>query len=257
MSIVEAVVLGVIQGITEFFPISSSGHLVIFQGLFGIKEPRIAFDIFLHLGTLVSILLFFYKDILALFNKERKTLLFLVIASVPTFIIALLFKDAVENAFGAPRFVGFMLLVTGIWLFISSALSFYYGKKGSRKELGFISSIMIGIAQGIAILPGISRSGATIGAGLAAGLEKEKAFRFAFLLAIPAILGASVFKARDITASLTGSEMVYFAAGGLAAMLTGLAAIKMLLNIIRRDRLYIFGIYCLIAGACVVFFYKG
>jgi undecaprenyl-diphosphatase len=257
MSIFQAVILGVVQGITEFFPISSSGHLVIFQGLFGIKEPMLAFDIFLHLGTVISILIFFYKDILALFGKERKMLLFLVIASVPTFIIALLFKHAVEKAFGEPRFVGFMLMVTGIWLFIAVALSAYYNKRGWKKEPGFVNSIIIGIAQGIAIFPGISRTGATIATGMISGLEKEKAFRFAFLLAIPAILGASLFKIKEITGGITHRETLFFLAGGLAAMVTGLAAIKILLGLIRKDRFYIFGIYCIIVGALVALFFKG
>lgn len=253
----ESVVLGIIQGVTEFFPISSSGHLVIFQGLFGIKEPQLAFDIFLHFGTLVAILIFFYKDIVALFTKERRMFLLLIAASAPTFIIAVLFKHPVEKAFGSPRLVGLMLVITGLWLLVASGLAAYHNKRGGTRDLGLGNSIFIGIAQGIAIFPGISRSGSTIGAGMAAGLEKEKAFRFAFLLAIPAILGACVFKARDITAGLSGREMICFMAGGITAMVTGLAAIRALLGIIKKDKFYIFGIYCIIVGMLAGILYKG
>ncbi|MFA4981651.1 MAG: undecaprenyl-diphosphate phosphatase [Candidatus Omnitrophota bacterium] len=249
MTITQAIILGIVQGITEFFPISSSGHLVALQGIFGLKESKIAFDIFLHFGTLVAVLAFFRKEILALFGKERKLLLFLVIASIPTFIIAIVFKDMAERLFAAPKVVGYMLLVTGAWLIASVLFS---KKIETRKELTAADSILIGIAQGIAIIPGISRSGATIATGFLAGLDKELCVRFSFLLSIPAVLGAIVFKARKIAGALTGQDPLTFIAGGLAAMCVGLIAIKLLLKMARSDKFYMFGVYCIIVGLIVI-----
>lgn len=245
MTIYQAIILGIIQGITEFFPVSSSGHLVIFQALFGIEEPMLTFDIILHLGTLVSIAIFFHKDILDLFEKDRKTLLYLVIASIPTFIIALLFKDTVEKFFGMPGHVGFMLILTGAWLIFVT----FFSKKNTRENSpGVVNSVLIGIAQGIAIMPGISRSGATIGAGLLAGLKRETAFKFSFLLAIPAIAGACLFKAHKIALVTTRPEALCFLAGGIAAAITGLLTLKILLQLVMNNRLHLFGIYCILAG---------
>lgn len=251
MSIFQAVILGVIQGITEFFPISSSGHLVIAQSLFGLEEPRLAFDIFLHLGTLLSVLIFFRNDIIRLFTTGRKLGFLLVVASLPTFIIALLFKDLVESYFGMPKQVGCMFIITGAWL---AAAYFYdiFRRARATRQPGLANSFIIGIAQGIAIMPGISRSGATISTGILAGLEKAEAVRFSFLLAAPAILGASVFKMRNIAQGATGADALSFIAGGVAAMLAGLAAIKFLLDLVKKGKLYYFAVYCILAGSFVI-----
>ncbi len=259
MTIFQAIILGIIQGITEFFPVSSSGHLVIFQALFGMKEPLLTFDIVLHFGTLVSITIFFHKDILDLFNRVgclqqptrlfRSTLFYLAIASIPTFIIALLFKDTVEKFFGMPRQVGFMLLLTGAWLIF---VTFRSKKNMREKSPGVVNSVLIGVAQGIAIMPGISRSGATIGAGLLAGLKREVAFKFSFLLAIPAILGATLLESREIVAGLTSGDYLYFLSGAFTAMAVGLVSIGVLSRIIRSGRLYIFGIYCILAASSIM-----
>jgi undecaprenyl-diphosphatase len=257
MSILQAIVLGVVQGITEFFPISSSGHLVICQALLGMKEPKLAFDIFLHLGTLVSILIFFRQHIIDILVEDRKMIAYLIVASAVTFFVAHPFQVAIERTFGDPKFVGYMLFITGIWLIAATIIPAYYRKTGEKRRFNIIDSVIIGIAQGIAIFPGISRTGATISTGMLAGLDREHAFNFAFLLAVPAILGACFFKAREITGSLVHQETLCFLAGGLAAMITGLAAIKMLLGIIRKGQLYIFGIYCLLAGLAITLFYKG
>ncbi len=251
MTLLQAVVLGIVQGITEFFPISSSGHLVIFQSLFGLKEPQLAFDVFLHFGTLISIIVFFRKDIISLFGENRKTLLFIIIASVPTFIIGFFAKDAVEKFFGMPRIVGFMLCLTGVWLFAA----YIYCKYSRKKErgLGVVNSIIVGIAQGIAVMPGISRSGATIATGMLSGLSKEEAFRFSFLLALPAVFGASVLKAHKITEGVMGEDAVLFLAGGMIAAITGFIAIKVLLRLIKADKFQLFGIYCVLAGILIIF----
>ena len=259
VTIAEAAILGAVQGVTEFFPISSSGHLVIMQGVFGIKEPQVAFDVFLHLGTLVSVLVFFRAEILALFVSRTRKLFMLAAASVPTFIIGFLSKGPVERYFGMPRLVGFMLLVTGAWLFaavIFQRRRAVSGKAATQAEPGLWGALAIGVAQGVAVIPGISRSGATIATGIMAGLEKRAACAFSFLLSVPAVAGASMLKARGITAGLAASDAAQFAAGGITAMITGVLAIKFLLKLVGVGRLYLFGIYCFLAGLAVIMFYR-
>jgi undecaprenyl-diphosphatase len=249
----QAIALGAVQGITEFFPISSSGHLVLFQAFFGLKEPQLAFDIFLHVGTLVSILIVFWKDIISLFGN-RRLLFAIVTGSVPTFLIGFFFKDAAESMFAAPRLVGYMLIATGIFLIIASV---YARRKPASNEPGVVTSLIIGVAQGAAVMPGISRSGATIGSGLLCGLEKEAAIKFSFLLAVPAILGASLLKIIKIGEALTGQGTGWFFAGAVTACVTGVFAIKILLRVVRNNRLYLFGIYCIVAGVLSVIFFRG
>lgn len=243
--------MGAIQGVTEFFPISSSGHLVIMQGIFGMKEPQLVFDILLHLGTLISILIYFRKDILNIITKERRTAFYIIVASIPTFTIGFVFKDAAEELFARPHLVGYMLLATGLWL-ISAALYDKFRKTKSYEKIGFINSLVIGVSQGIAVIPGISRSGATIGAGILSGIGKEAAFRFSFLLAIPAIFGASFLKCGKIGASLTSGDSLYFIAGGITAMVVGLVSISVLLKMVKANKLYVFGIYCILAAFIVI-----
>jgi undecaprenyl-diphosphatase len=251
MTIQQSVILGIVQGITEFLPISSSGHLVILQHLFGIKEPQVTFDIFLHLGTLISILIYFRKEIIGMFTWRSRTILYVVVASIPTFIIGFTLKDAVEELFARPHVVGYMLLATGI-LLISA--TFYSRRRGmtNSKNIGFVNSIIVGAAQGIAVMPGISRSGATIASGILSGVGKDVAFKFSFLLAIPTILGASLLKCGQIGFAFTSGELLSFLSGGAVAMVTGLAAINLLAKIIRANALYIFGIYCILAALSII-----
>ena len=245
-------ILGAVQGITEFFPISSSGHLVIVQGIFGIKKPQLAFDIFLHIGTLISILIYFRKDILNIISKEKRTAFYIAAASIPTFMIGLMFKDAAEELFARPHLVGYMLLATGLWL-IAAAFYDRFKRAESRKKIGFINSLIIGVSQGIAVIPGISRSGATIGAGILSGIGKEEAVKFSFLLAIPAILGASLLKCGDIgSAALASGNSLYFLVGFITAMAAGLVSIGILLKMVKANKLYIFGIYCILAASIVI-----
>ena len=252
MTLPQAVILGVVQGITEFFPISSSGHLVIMQGIFGIKGPQLAFDIFLHIGTLISILIYFRKDILNIMAKEKRTAFYIVVASMPTFIIGLMFKDVAEELFARPHLVGYMLLATGLWI-IAAVFYDRFKRAESRKKIGFINSLVIGVSQGIAVIPGISRSGATIGAGILSGIDKEAAVKFSFLLAIPAILGASLLKCGDIgAAALASGDSLYFLAGSITAAATGLVSISLLLRMVKANKLYVFGIYCILAASIVI-----
>jgi undecaprenyl-diphosphatase len=178
MTITQAVIAGFVQGITEFFPISSSGHLVILHHLFGLKEAQLAFDVFLHLGTVAAVVVFFWKDIVALFDNDKQLLWFLALGSVPTFVIGFLFKDVIEQLFVSPRIVGWMLLVTGGWIAVASLVSSILRKANAQAPVGIVNSLIIGVAQGIAIMPGISRSGATISTGLLLGLNERSAVRF-------------------------------------------------------------------------------
>ena len=251
MTLLQAIILGAVQGITEFFPISSSGHLVIIQGLFGMKEPMLAFDIFLHLGTTAAVLIYFRKDIIDILTKDRRIALYIAVASIPTFIIGFMFKEVVEELFTRPHIVGYMLLATGA-LLITSSFYTRFTRRESTKKIGWVNSLIVGTAQGIAIIPGISRSGATITSGILSGIDKEQAFKFSFLLSIPAVLGASVLKAPKIGAGLTSGEFIYFTVGALAAMIVGLFSVSVLLKIVKANKLYFFGIYCILAAALII-----
>ncbi len=250
MTVFEAVLSGVVQGLTEFLPVSSSGHLVLLHKIFGFKEPQLAFDIFLHIGTMISVLIFFAKDIINIILKDRKTLLLLILACVPTFVIGFLLKDIAEKLFGSSLMVGYALVITGLWLLASH---FSAIKNKAPHAVSQLDSIAIGIAQGIAVIPGISRSGATIGAGLMLGLEARAAVRFSFLLSVPAILGASAVKFAHIGEGLTGIATAPFVAGGIAALITGILAIYLLLEAVKASKLWVFGAYCIGAGAITVF----
>ena len=256
MTIIQAVISGVVQGVTEFFPISSSGHLVLLHGIFGLKQSMIAFDIFLHFGTILSVLIFFRKDIVDMLQKDRMLLKFIIIGSIPTFIIGLLFKDIVENYFSMPRIVGLFLVITGLFLLFASLWAMYWKIVRRNRPLGYLNSIIIGLAQGISILPGISRSGSTIGAALMAGLSESNAVKFSFLLSIPAVLGANILKARQICGNLVSIDTAAFIAGGVSAMVTGFFAIKVLLIILNRNIFFLFGIYCVLMGAAVMMLSK-
>ena len=252
MTILQAVILGVVQGITEFFPISSSGHLVILQNLFGLKEPMLAFDVFLHFGTIISVLIFFWKDILAMLRERNSLLKFIIIGSIPTFIIAVAFKKIVERLFTSSLVVGYSLVITGLFLLVAGYFAIYNKTMRRDKGLTILDSIIIGIAQGVGIVPGISRSGATIGTGLIAGLEAGTAIKFSFLLSVPAVLGANLLKMKEIYGTLITVDAVPFFAGAIAAAVTGIIAIRVLYNILRKNLFALFGIYCLLAGAAVI-----
>jgi undecaprenyl-diphosphatase len=198
LSIIEALILGVVQGITEFLPVSSSGHLVLLQQIFGIEEPVLLFDTMVHMGTLVAVFAVLWQDIWDILRKFFQPLtLFLVIATLPAVIAALLFNKQIERAFASPSFLGFSFLITSALLLFSELL--YRRKKpgapdgSSEGKMTWLDALIIGLLQAIAIIPGISRSGATLSGGLFRGLNRDFVVRFSFLLSIPAILGALVF----------------------------------------------------------------
>jgi undecaprenyl-diphosphatase len=252
VSIGQAVILGVVQGITEFFPISSSGHLVILQNLFGIKKPMMAFDVFLHFGTIISVLIFFWKDIFIMLREKSSMLKFIIIGSIPTFIMAILFKKVVEGLFASTLIVGYSLVITGVFLLIASFFALYNKNKLHNKDLTVGKSIIVGIAQGISTVPGISRSGTTIGTSLIAGLNEEMAIKFSFLLSVPAVLGANLLKMKEIYGNLIEIDSLPFFAGAIAAMITGIIAIRVLYSMFRKNLFFLFGVYCLLAGVAVI-----
>jgi undecaprenyl-diphosphatase len=261
MTLGHAIFLGIVQGITEFLPISSSGHLVFFQSLFGLKEPPIFFDVMLHLGTLLAVVVYFWADILEILQGVGATLrrkeggkqgtyflLWIIVATIPTGLIGLLFKDWFESFFSQPKLVGGMLLITGFFLWLTR-----WTKKEGRKimTMGWMDSILIGIAQGIAIIPGISRSGATISTGVFCGLDRELSGKFSFLLSIPAILGATVLEFRKIDSFEDFSTILL---GTVIAFGVGILSLTALMKINKIGKISSFSYYCWIIGIGIIIF---
>ena len=268
----EALVLGTIQGLTEFLPISSSGHLVIFQNLLGLKEPQLLFDVVVHLGTLFAIVFVYRQDLLDIVRElfgvgkdigEKQALktiwskrpylrlvFFLFIATLPAVIIGLLLQEKVEHLFGSMPSAGAMLLITGTFLFMTQKAK-NQGKE--MKDLTVQVCLIIGIAQACALLPGISRSGITITTALFCGLNRDLAARFSFLLSIPAILGAAFLECLKIYGNIETTNGLPLFVGGLAALIIGYAALKILLRMVHQGRLFYFAYYCWPLGAAVLF----
>jgi undecaprenyl-diphosphatase len=252
MDIFDAVFLGIIQGLTEFLPISSSGHLVIFQKLLGFQQQQLLFDCALHVGTLLAVVIYFSKDIKRIFksvlSKKENTDSFLlkdiITGSIPTAIIGFLFKDYFERAFSSALIAGIMLCVTGLFVGATKFIP-----EGSKKRVGLITSVLIGIAQGIAIIPGISRSGATIVCGLMCKIDRELAFKFSFLLSIPAISGAFILEAVKINQI---KNVIPLSLGTISSAIVGLIALRFLNNLIKKGNLYYFSPYCFAIGISTI-----
>jgi undecaprenyl-diphosphatase len=250
VSLLEAVVLGVVQGVTEWLPVSSSGHLVIFQQLFNLKAS-IAFDVMLHLATLVVIFLVFWKEIASVTkaflrrdfsSPEGRMALFIIAGSIPTGIIGFLFYGFFESLFTNLTAVGAALIVTG---FILLASRFTVKPRG----LGYRKSVLVGIAQGIALIPGISRSGITISTGLLSGVKREEAVRYSFLLFIPAVIGAALYQAPG---AVMNEALLPLIAGMIAAIIVGFVSLKALIRLVLKKRFWMFSIYCWIVGVLVI-----
>lgn len=247
LTILNSIFLGIIQGMTEWFPVSSSGHLALFQELLGISVP-VAFDVWLHFATLIVILLFFWKDItkiamavltLKTNTAEFKLAMYIITAAILTSLIVFPLKDKFEATFSNLLIIGISFMITGL------LLMFTKNKKGISR-ISLKSSVIIGIAQGIAFLPGISRSGSTIATALILGTKKEEAFRFSFLIAIPAILGSSLLKIPELASS--GISLTILAAGFVSAFLIGFVSLFMLKKIISKNKFHYFAYYCFAIG---------
>lgn len=243
--------LALIQGATEFFPVSSSGHLVVFQKLLKFDSLPLVYDIVLHLGTMLAVCLYFLPDIRKLAGRfyERENLReigLLLAASIPTALIGLLGKALFEKLFQAPAVVGYAWLVTALVLFISR-----YVRIRIRSTL--CAALIIGVFQGLAITPGVSRSGMTIAVALIVGMTGAAAFRFSFLLSIPAVLGAVLIEARHIP--VRGAEWPYLAVALVLAAFFGFIAIFLLKKVILRNKFHCFAYYCLAAGILAILFF--
>ena len=250
-------ILGIVQGLTEFLPVSSSGHLVLAQHFLpGFSEPPVAFDVTLHLGTLLSLIVFFRKDIIQMLksffikkgdeNASSRWLALMIIAgSVPTGLIGIAFEDVFEGLFGNHTLVPFMFAVTGILLFAAERVK--ARRKEEIKRIGLKEALIIGLVQGIAIIPGISRSGATISTGLVLGASRNEAARFSFLLSIPAVAGAFLLKVHEI--EIFDFHYIF---GALIAAFVGIFAIYLTLKIVLFKRLWIFSAYLLCASIVLI-----
>ncbi|MBW2560225.1 MAG: undecaprenyl-diphosphate phosphatase [Deltaproteobacteria bacterium] len=249
MNLWEAILLGTVQGLTEFLPVSSSGHLVIIQSLIkGFQQPGVLFDATLHFGTLLAVTFFLRKEILEILTALipsgcRKTAIYIIIATICTGTIGLLFEERIHLLFTSPQTVSFMLLITGVLLFISDR---FQGRR-VEKDMNITDSLVIGIVQAMALIPGISRSGSTIAFGIFRGLDGAAAARFSFLLSIPAVLGAVVLELKYVEA-IPPPDMLIYLAGMAAAAVTGFLTLGLLLFVIRKRKLSIFAYYCWILG---------
>lgn len=249
MDIIQAIILGIVQGITEWLPISSSGHLVIFQKLMDLHLP-VYYDIILHLGSLLVVLLAFKNKILKLIkgviNKDRQSIYFvykLLVASIPIAVVGLALNNTVKSAFESSKAVGVGLLFTALLLF-----STYF--PGKIKKFSAVKASIIGIAQAIAIFPGVSRSGATIGAGLLLGVKRDEAAFFSFMLFIPAIIGATLLELPGMTAVENWPAVII---GFIATIISGYISLILLIKLIKQQKFWQFGFYCLAIGTILLF----
>ena len=256
MGIFESIALGIVQGLTEFLPVSSSGHLVLLQKIFGTAplegatDPWLLFfDTMLHVGTLLAVIVVMWKDIIDLFKKPFHTLLYLILATIPAVVFTLLLKEFITDAFGG-QFLGYAFLITALLLTLSEAVA---KRVGNRRELKSGSALTMGILQAVAILPGVSRSGSTIAGGLACGVERQKVARFAFLMSVPAIFGGALFQGYDaITNPDLAVQWAPLIVGAVCAAVTGYIAIRFMLALISKKRLWGFSIYVALLGAFVL-----
>ena len=250
MNVIQAAILGLIQGITEFLPVSSSGHLTLFQKLFGLEEVSMSFDIILHVATLIAVFICYWEDIWRLIKKPfQKTTYLLICATLPTVVIALVFGDIMDEVLGSGNYLGINFIITGLVLIYADTR-----KNGTKKikDMTYLDAGVVGIMQGIAICPAISRSGMTISGALARNLNRNSAARFSFLLSIPAILGAMTLTIKDIVSGADqGLSQIGFlptAIGFIFAAVSGFLAIKFMIRIINKGKLKYFSIYVFILG---------
>jgi len=265
MDLLTALLLGVIQGITEWLPVSSSGHLVIFQQIFGVKENPVLFDAIVHLGTLFAVLLatrefvwrVFKASLLALRGNpikniredtDARTGYGAVLATIPIVVAGLLFQDYIESSFSSLWVVAVSLPITGIILFSVK------GRMGRDNAPTFWKALIIGVAQTFALLPGISRSGTTIAAGIHSGLERDFAARFSFLMAILAIAGAASLEIYKAMHGAVDVDMLSLTAGFLSSLIVGYISVKALLKIIVTERFHYFAYYCWAVGAALLIY---
>lgn len=251
MSIIQALVLGLVQGITEFLPVSSSGHLILVPVLFGWAEQPLAFDAVVHLGTLAAVLVALRDDLPKLFANRGRLGGTIVMASVPALAIGFLFKDQIETTLRSPLVVAASLAVWGALLWAADR-SVKPSAEGKVERVGFQRAMFIGLAQAVALIPGTSRSGVTITAGLFTGLSREAAARFSFLLGIPAISAAGVAAVLDLVQGSERIDLLPLVVGFVMSFVCGLLAIRFLLGIIKSTSFVPFAVYRIVLAAVVL-----
>lgn len=261
MSLLEAIILGIVQGLTEFLPVSSSGHLELMKSIQGQElsgESSLLMTVILHFATALSTIVVFRKDILELlkgivqfkWNKEFQYALMIILSMIPAAIVGLKFDDILEELFtGQLLLVGGMLILTGFLLFLADKA------KSTKHDVTFFKALMIGIAQAIAILPGISRSGATISTSVLLGVDKEKAARFSFLMVVPLILGKMAKDGMDLMGQSSANFDIgntQLIVGFIAAFVTGIIACTWMISLVKKSQLKYFAFYCIIVGIVAV-----
>ena len=254
MDIFEAIILGIIQGLTEFLPVSSSGHLELAKVILGdtsVPEESLTFTVVLHFATALSTLVIFRKEVTEIlkglfqfkWNDDLKFSLKIIISMIPAVIVGLLFEEQLESFFGGKiLLVGCMLLLTSLLLLLADKA------KNTTKKVSFSNSVIIGVSQAIAMLPGISRSGATISTSVLLGIDRTRAAKFSFLMVVPLIFGKIGKDVLSGDLSFQSSEMVPISAGFIAAFLAGLLACKWMIAIVKKSKLSYFSLYCAIVG---------
>lgn len=260
MTIFQAIVYGIVQGIGEFLPISSSGHLIALPQILGWDDPGLAFDVALHLGTLVAVIAFFWKDWVTLIkagvtdykSKEGKLFWYIIAASIPGGIVGVLLEKKAEHAFRSLAVVGTMLIVMGIVMYIADKVD---QNTVDIDNIGLGRSFAIGVSQALAIIPGVSRSGITMSTGLFAGLTKEGAARFSFLLSTPLIVGAGILKIKDLAHNTTAGQVPAVIVAIVTSAVVGFLSIKFLLNYLKKKGFGIFVVYRFIAGLAFIAIY--
>ena len=272
--LIKSIILGLIQGLTEFLPISSSGHLVICKSFLDVETQGVIWELVLHFSTLVAIICVFYKDIFMiiksvclsckkLFSGESiiniykddphtRFFLLMIIGTIPTVIIAFSFRDALESLYNKPGITGYMLIVTGTMLWLTK---YNLRTNSNKKNLGIFDALIIGFVQGLAIAPGISRSGSTIASATFRGVDRETAARFSFLMVIPVILGGMILLAKD-TITLKNEEITFLIIGSVVALITGYISLRVLIRIVNNGKLHLFSYYCWPVGLFVILDFK-
>ena len=258
MDIIDAIILGIVQGLTEFLPVSSSGHLELGKAILGdnsVPEESLLFTVVLHFATALSTIVVFRKDIWEIFkglfqfkwNEESQFSAKIIVSMIPAVLVGLFFEKQLEAFFGGNvMFVGFMLLITAVLLYFADKA------KDTDKKVGFGSAFIIGISQAIAMLPGISRSGATISTSVLLGVDKSKSARFSFLMVVPLIFGKIAKDLLGGELTFNGENNMAMGAGFLAAFIAGLAACTWMIKLVRKSKLSYFAIYCLIVGLIAI-----
>ncbi len=254
MELIDAIILGIVQGLTEFLPVSSSGHLELGKAILGenqLPQDSLLFTVVLHFATALSTIVVFRKDVLDLFrglfqlqwNEETRFSLKIILSMVPAVFIGLFFEKELESLFGDNVvLVGFMLIITALLLYLADRA------QETDKSVNFLNAFIIGISQAIAILPGISRSGATISTSVLLGIDKNKATRFSFLMVVPLILGKMILDLYSGEIDFQSDQIVPISAGFTAAFLAGLAACTWMIQLVRKSKLQYFAIYCFLVG---------